>query len=177
MYKLILLYTLLFSGVFLVNGARSDSDVVLGSISGRVIDNVRKQPVAYAAIVIKLASDKTIITGGITNEDGTFQLFGFYRGQNRNIQFDVDPMYIVNLGARYNFAQGKGTFSVNFNDVFNTMHFAFVGDQPFDQIGEFYWESQTVFAGVSYRFGSGKNKAVKRKRRDSNTKQNGGGIL
>lgn len=107
----------------------------------------------------------------------TFQLFGFYRGQNRTIQFEVDPMYFVNLGARYNFAQGKGTFSVNFNDVFNTMRFSVTGDQPYDQIGEFRWESQTVFAGISYRFGSGKNKAAKRKRRDSNTKQSGGGIL
>lgn len=107
----------------------------------------------------------------------TFQLFGFYRGQNRTIQFDVDPMYFVNLGARYNFAQGKGTFSVNFNDVFNTMRFAVTGDQPFPQVGEFNWESQTVFAGISYRFGSGKNKAAKRKRRDNNTKQGGGGIL
>jgi len=107
----------------------------------------------------------------------TFQLFGFYRGQNRTIQFDVEPMYFVNLGARYNFAQGKGTFSVNFNDVFNTMRFAVKGDQPFAQVGEFNWESQTVFAGISYRFGSGKNKAAKRKRRDNNTKQGGGGIL
>ncbi|WP_299163934.1 TonB-dependent receptor [uncultured Eudoraea sp.] len=107
----------------------------------------------------------------------TFQLFGFYRGQNRTIQFDVKPMYFVNLGARYNFAQGKGTFSVNFNDVFNTMRFAVTGDQPFAQVGEFNWESQTVFAGISYRFGSGKNKAAKRKRRDSNTKQSSGGIL
>ncbi|MEP0132600.1 MAG: TonB-dependent receptor [Eudoraea sp.] len=107
----------------------------------------------------------------------TFQLFGFYRGQNRTIQFEVDPMYFVNLGARYNFAQGRGTFSINFNDVFNTMKFAFTGDKPFSQVGEFNWESQTVFAGISYRFGSGKNKAAKRKRRDNNTKQGGGGIL
>jgi hypothetical protein len=107
----------------------------------------------------------------------TFQLFGFYRGQNRTIQFDVEPMYFVNLGARYNFAQGKGTLSVNFNDVFNTMRFAASGDRPYAQVVEFNWESQTVFAGISYRFGSGKNKAAKRKRRDSNTKQGGGGIL
>ena len=106
-----------------------------------------------------------------------FQLFGFYRGQNRTIQFEVEPMYYVNLGARYNFAQGKGTFSVNFNDVFNTMRFAVTGDQPFAQVGEFNWESQTVFAGITYRFGRGKNKVAKRKRRDSNTKQGGGGIL
>ena len=107
----------------------------------------------------------------------TFQLFGFYRGSNRTIQFEVEPMYFINLGARYSFAQGKGTLSLNFNDVFNTMRFAFDGDQPFLQTGEFNWESQNVFAGLSYRFGSGKNRAVKRKRRDDNTKQGSGGIL
>ena len=57
------------------------------------------------------------------------------------------------------------------------MRFAASGDKPFTQVAEFNWESQTVFAGISYRFGSGKNKAAKRKRRDSNTKQGGGGIL
>ena len=107
----------------------------------------------------------------------TFQLFGFYRGSNRNIQFEVDPMYFVNLGARYSFAQGKGTFSVNFNDVFNTMRFGFDGDRPFLQTGKFNWESQNLYAGISYQFGSGKNRAARRKQRDDNTKQGGGGIL
>jgi outer membrane receptor protein involved in Fe transport len=107
----------------------------------------------------------------------SLQLFGFYRGQNQNIQFTVDPMYFVNLGARYSFAQGKGTFSLNFNDVFNTMRFAFEGDKPFLQTGSFNWESQNVYAGISYRFGSGKNRASRRKNRDDNTKQGSGGIL
>lgn len=107
----------------------------------------------------------------------TFQLFGYYRGENQNIQFLVKPMYFLNAGARYSFAQGKGTFSLNFNDVFNTMRFAFSADRPFVQNGQFNWESSTVFAGLSYMFGSGKNKAAQRKRRDDNTKQGGGGIL
>ncbi|MDH3698544.1 MAG: TonB-dependent receptor [Flavobacteriaceae bacterium] len=107
----------------------------------------------------------------------TFQLFGFYRGNNRTIQFTVDPMYFVNMGARYSFAQGKGTLSLNFNDVFNTMRFAFEGDRPFEQNGNFNWESQNVYAGLAYRFGSGKNRALKRKRRDDNTKQGSGGIF
>lgn len=107
----------------------------------------------------------------------TLQLFGFYRGQNRTIQFNAKPMYFINTGARYSFAKGKGTFSLNFNDVFNTMRFAFNGDRPFVQNGRFNWESQNVYAGLSYRFGSGKNKASKRKRRDDNTKQGSGGIL
>ncbi len=107
----------------------------------------------------------------------TFQLFGFYRGRNQNLQFEVDPMYFVNLGARYSFAQGKGTFSINYNDIFNTMQFGFDGDRPYVQSGVFNWESQTVYTGLSYRFGSGKNRKAQRKRRDSNTKQGSGGIL
>ncbi|MEM9648659.1 MAG: outer membrane beta-barrel family protein [Bacteroidota bacterium] len=111
------------------------------------------------------------------NKKLTLQLFGFYRGQNRTIQFTARPMYFVNLGARYTFAQGKGTFSVNYNDIFNTMQFGFDGDRPYPQKGEFNWESNNLYVGMSYRFGSGKNRAKQRKRRDNNTKQSGGGIL
>ena len=111
------------------------------------------------------------------NKKLTLQLFGFYRGENQNIQFLVKPMYFVNMGARHSFAEGKGTFSLNFNDVFNTMRFAFNGDRPFEQNGRFNWESQNVYVGLSYQFGSGKNRASQRKRRDDNTKKGGGGIL
>lgn len=107
----------------------------------------------------------------------SFQLFGFYRGVNQNIQFEVQPMYFVNLGARYTFAEGKGTLSANFNDVFNTMQFQFEGERPYIQNGAFNWESQNLYLGLSYRFGNGKNRAKGRKRRDDNTKQSGGGIL
>lgn len=107
----------------------------------------------------------------------TLQAFGFYRGRNKSIQFDAKPMYFVNLGARYSFAEGKGTLSFNYNDVFNTMRFAFEGDYPYAQEGSFNWESNNVYVGLSYRFGSGKNRAKQRKRRDNNTKQGGGGIL
>lgn len=111
------------------------------------------------------------------NKKLTLQLFGFYRGQNRTIQFIAEPMYFVNLGARYSFAQGKGTISLNYNDMFNTMVFSFDGERPYEQVGGFNWESNNVYAGITYRFGSGKNRAKQRKRRDSNTKQSGGGIL
>ncbi|MDC6367736.1 MULTISPECIES: outer membrane beta-barrel family protein [Flavobacteriaceae] len=111
------------------------------------------------------------------NKKLTLQAFGFYRGQNKTIQFTAKPMYFVNLGARYNFAQGKGTVSFNYNDIFNTMRFAFDGERPYAQEGGFNWESNNVYIGMSYRFGSGKNRAKQRKRRDSNTKQSGGGIL
>ncbi|GAB5399630.1 MAG: outer membrane beta-barrel family protein [Aureisphaera sp.] len=103
--------------------------------------------------------------------------FGFYRGKNRNLQFDVDPMYFVNLGARVSLWEGKGTFSLNYNDIFDTMQFAFDGTRPFSQVGAFNWESQTVFVGLNYRFGGGKYRAKSRKRRDNDEKSGSGGIF
>lgn len=107
----------------------------------------------------------------------TFSVFGFYRGTNKTLQFEMKPMYFVNVGARYSFAKKKGTLSLNLNDIFNTMQFAFDGDRPFRQTGDFNWESNTIYVGLAYRFGSGKNRAVRRKNRDDNTKRASGGIL
>lgn len=107
----------------------------------------------------------------------SFSVFGYYRGANQNVQFDVDPMYFVNLGMRYKFIDDKATFSLNFNDVFNTMQFGFDGNSPFRQTGQFNWESRTVFAGLSYRFGDGKYRAKSRKQRDNDIKQDEGGFL
>src|SRR5690606_11435347 len=105
------------------------------------------------------------------------QAFGFYRGKFRSIQFESDPMYFVNVGARYSFDQGRGTFSVNYSDIFRTMEARFESDYPYPLRGEFHWESNKVYVGLSYRFGSGKNRAKTRKDRDDNLKQDGGGIL
>lgn len=110
-------------------------------------------------------------------KDLTLSAFGFYRGENKGLQFNVDPMYFVNLGARYNLWDGKGTFSINYNDIFNTMKFAFEGSSPYPQIGEFNWESNTVYVGLSYRFGGGKYRAKSRKRRDSDEKSGSGGLF
>jgi iron complex outermembrane receptor protein len=107
----------------------------------------------------------------------SFTAFGFYRGKNKTLQFDMDPMYFVNIGARIGFAKGKGTFSLNYNDIFDTMEFAFKGTKPFVQNGAFNWESNTWNAGLSYRFGGGKYRAKSRKNRDDNEKSGGGGFM
>ena len=104
----------------------------------------------------------------------SFTAFGFYRGKNETIQFNIDPMYFVNVGARVSFAQGKGSFNLNFNDIFNTMHFSGETDRPYTQEVFFNWESHTVSAGLSYRFGGGKFRAKSRKRRASDEKSGGG---
>ncbi|MFG6687817.1 TonB-dependent receptor domain-containing protein [Mariniflexile sp. HNIBRBA6329] len=107
----------------------------------------------------------------------SFTAFGFYRGKNRSLQFDRKPMYFVNLGARIGFAQGKGTFSLNYNDIFDTMEFAFNGTKPFVQNGAFNWESNTWNIGLSYRFGGEKFRAKSRKSRDNNIESGSGGFI
>ncbi|WP_372756804.1 TonB-dependent receptor domain-containing protein [Mariniflexile sp.] len=107
----------------------------------------------------------------------SFTAFGFYRGKNKMLQIDREPMYFVNLGARIGFAQGKGTFSFNLNDVFNTMEFAFYGKKPFIHNGAFNWESNTWNAALSYRFGGEKYQAKSRKSRGYNENSGGGGFM
>ncbi len=102
------------------------------------------------------------------------QLFAMYRGGRENIQRRRDPMSMVNLGANYSILKNKGNITFRINDIFNTMHFQFSSFNPFVQNGRFKWESRTAYLGFSYRFGSGKNKAKSRRKRDGNeTKGNG----
>jgi outer membrane receptor protein involved in Fe transport len=106
-----------------------------------------------------------------------FQLFTMYRGGGQSIQFKVDPMWMVNTGASLNVLKGKGTISVRVNDIFKGMKFRFESENPYPYKGQFNWESRTAYVGFMYRFGGGKNKAKKRKYRDNNETQGGGGFL
>lgn len=109
-------------------------------------------------------------------KDLRIQLFAMYKGRDRSLQFDVANMWKMDVGTSYNILKGNGTISARFSDVFNTMRFAFDNDRPYKSKGQFNWESQTVYLGFNYRFGSGKNKAAERKQRDKNESQ-GGGLL
>jgi len=106
-----------------------------------------------------------------------FQLFAMYRGGREDLQFEVDPMWMINTGASYRILKGKGTLTFRVNDIFEGMKFKFKSEVPYKQTGEFHWESRTAYLGFSYRFGSGKNKAKQRKRRDSRETQGGGGFM
>lgn len=106
-----------------------------------------------------------------------FQLFAMYRGGGRSIQFETDPMTMVNIGSSLNVLKGKGTISFRVNDIFEGMKFKFKSTNPYPSTGQFNWESQTAYLGFSYRFGGGENRALKRKNRDNNETQGGGGFL
>jgi outer membrane receptor protein involved in Fe transport len=107
-------------------------------------------------------------------KDLTFSAFVLYSGPNQNIQFDVDSMFMTNIGARYNFWKGKATASINYNDIFNTMKFQGTGVRPFNQRIQFNWESNTINLGLSMRFGGNKYRAKSRKNRDKDEKEGGG---
>ena len=85
-------------------------------------------------------------------------------------------MHYINIGSRISFDRGRGSVILNYNDIFNSMKLRFDGTKPFVQEGEFNWESNTVFLGLSYRFGSTKHTALSRKRR-SNNEASGQGFL
>jgi outer membrane receptor protein involved in Fe transport len=106
-----------------------------------------------------------------------FLLFGFYRSGVDGVQFNGKEMYKIDAGGRYSFLKDKATLSVRFNDIFDTMKAGFYGENPYPQVGQFSWESQSVYVGFNYMFGAGKNKSLQRKQRDNNTKQDGGGLF
>ncbi|RZT95592.1 outer membrane receptor protein involved in Fe transport [Ancylomarina subtilis] len=106
-----------------------------------------------------------------------FQLFAMYRGGGKDLQSKVDPMWMINTGASYRVLKGKGTLTFRVNDIFEGMKFKFDSKVPYTQNGEFHWESRTAYLGFSYRFGSGKNHAKRRKHRDSRETQGGGGFM
>lgn len=111
------------------------------------------------------------------NDRLSLLLFGFYRGPVNGVQGSRREMYKVDSGARYSLLDNRMSLSLRFNDMFNTQRFGFDSDNPFPQSGEFRWESRTVYFGLNYRFGGGKNMAMQRKQRDDNTKQNSGGMF
>ena len=107
----------------------------------------------------------------------SFLLFGFYRGGVDGLQNNSKEMYKMDIGSRYTLLDNKMNISVRFNDVFDTMKYAFDAIYPYPQAGQFTWESQTVYLGLTYNFGGAKIKNLQRKQREDNTNNGGGGMF
>ncbi|WP_166921937.1 TonB-dependent receptor domain-containing protein [Flavobacterium poyangense] len=111
------------------------------------------------------------------NKRLSFLLFGFYKGPTDGLQNNSHEMYKIDMGSRYTLLNNKMNISVRFNDVFNTMKYAFDAQYPYPHEGQFTWESQTVYLGLTYNFGGAKIKNLQRKQRDDNTNKGGGGMF
>ena len=109
------------------------------------------------------------------NKRLSLSVFAMYRGKDTGLNFEMDPMYFVNLGLRYNFLEdNRATFNLNFNNVFDTQEINIVSERPFRQTAQVTPEFSTIYAGLSYRFGGGKYRAKSRKKRDDNEKSGSG---
>ena len=107
----------------------------------------------------------------------SFQLSSIYRGKNKNIQFTVEPYYMVNAGAKLSVLNGNGSISLRGTDIFDTVNLDFYATQPFAQKGNYELEISTIYFGFTYNFGSNKFKNRKRKEREKNEIQGSGGVL
>ncbi|TCK68728.1 outer membrane receptor protein involved in Fe transport [Winogradskyella wandonensis] len=101
--------------------------------------------------------------------------FGFFRNKETGLNFEVDPIYFLNLGLRYSFLEDeRATFSLNFNNVLDTQEVSVFSARPIPAQVNFEGEFKQIFAGLSYRFGGGKYRAKSRKNRDNDEKNDGG---
>ena len=153
----------------------ASSDAYFRTVKGTVQNaNTQAQERAEADVV---AFNIRMNHNFVANKKLRFNLFAMYRGRDLGLQFEREPMYRMDIGSTYTILKGKGSITARFNDVFETMNFAFDGNIPYRQTGAFYWESQTFYVGFNYMFGGGKNSAMQRKQRDQNETQGSGGLL
>ncbi|MCT4698032.1 outer membrane beta-barrel family protein [Tenacibaculum haliotis] len=86
MKKILLLIFTVFSVSLFAQMPKSNLPKA-GTVSGKVIDKTTKEPLPYVNIIIKDAANK-ILTGGITNDNGTFSIKNIPEGKNTiEIQF------------------------------------------------------------------------------------------
>lgn len=83
----------------------------------------------------------------------SLQHFFMYRGAYKFIQGEMQPMWRMDLGARYTFMDGKATFTARISDIFKTFYGHAKIGHPTPGEGEFRWEAQTLYVGFTYNFG------------------------
>jgi len=104
----------------------------------------------------------------------SLQNFFMYRGKFKFVQGEMQPMWRMDLGARYTFMDGKASFTARMSDIFKTFHSVAHIDNPAHGVGNFNWESQTLYVGFSYNFGG--NVRKRDIQQESNHQAPGGSI-
>ncbi|MBT8244679.1 MAG: TonB-dependent receptor [Winogradskyella sp.] len=89
----------------------SNFEIKNGSISGRVMDAVLKEPIPYVNIIIK-DKDSKIITGGITDNEGAF-----FVGKIPEGIVTVDITFIGYKTVTKTITLEKGNYKVNLGDI------------------------------------------------------------
>ncbi len=103
----------------------------------------------------------------------SFQLDAIHRGKNVTIQRTVAPYTYFSLSSRLSLFNGNGSLNIRVNDIFDSLNFNIISNNPFPQDINYDLELDLIYVGFTYNFGSGKNRERERKQRDDNEKQKG----
>ena len=109
--KHFLLMLIMVSSAILSAQPNSNSDIKSGSISGRIMDAELNEPLPYVNIIVKDAANK-IITGGITNDDGTFKIEKIPKGL---VKVEISFIGYKTILKEVN--MGKNGYKINVGDI------------------------------------------------------------
>jgi outer membrane receptor protein involved in Fe transport len=112
----------------------------------------------------------TILPAGLA-----IQLSAFYRSPLITTQGSSDPTYSVNLALKKDLLKGKLVATLNFNDIFNTVHWG-TNSTTFTDYSEMWGkrESQTMVFGLTYKFGKAPKMERKKPSENGNDEYGGG---
>ena len=82
----------------------NDSGDKSGKVTGAIIDRTTQQPMAYANIAIYAIQDSSLISGGITNDDGQFEIrnlgFGEFYLEAQFIGFEKTSVSNISISRK-----------------------------------------------------------------------------
>lgn len=93
------------------------------------------------------------------NKNLVFELKGFVQTPATQGTFEIETMWSISAGAKWNFAKGKGTLSCYYNDIFDST----MGDMKMkykgqDLINRNNFRTRNFSLSIAYRFGGYKKK-------------------
>lgn len=83
-----------------------------GTITGRVLDNATNNPIEYSNIVLLSVQDSSLITGGVTNEDGVFTLTNLRPGS-----YLLNVRFIGFEDRRFDVTLSRGNMNLNLGEI------------------------------------------------------------
>lgn len=103
----------------------------------------------------------------------SFQIQGFYRGPQKTVSVQREPMYAINLGASQTIWKGSGTITFNIQDIFNTRaRENFVTAPTYSQYSYMQWQPRQMSISLSYRFKQGEKIEQPKRKKDINSNSN-----
>ena len=88
-YKIIIYFILIFSTIIIAQQGRGGGRFnaanlpKIGVLQGIVVDSVTTEPIPYASVSVVNMRSNEIVTGGITNQTGSFNIREIPMGRNQ----------------------------------------------------------------------------------------------